>query len=316
LQTANLTSLEKILDEKYKDEWEKDIAGVYLASSLKLMKQDEKASVMASKYKLRKEAQYFSPFYSIDLNNLHYIYLTAKHFPKIFKNIEKEALDIVLDIINNNRYNSLSASLAIMGLANFSDNIDANNVVFDLKNGKVDLEQNIVKNPFVTLIVPNKNVTEVSFKNDKPLYYSFVQKGFSSETQQKAFSKNIEATKKLTDLSGKEVTTASQGDELLITIKIQNLSKNFIENLAVVDLLPTGFEIKEVLSHNSLFSQNLREDRFLGYMYLPGNKMEEIVYKVRVTTKGNIIIPAVFGQDMYNNENQAQSESFAFTIEN
>ena len=86
-----------------------------------------------------------------------------------------------------------------------------------------------------------------------------------------------------------------------------------MENVAIVDLLPTGFEIKEVLDSNNVFLKNIREDRFLGYLYL-SNDTIEINYRAKLTTKGKLIVPPAFTQDLYNNQNQAQSNGSEFIV--
>ena len=314
LPTANLVSLEKIINNDYKNIWENDTTAIYMAAAYKLMQDDKTANIIIKKFKFQKEKKHYSSFNSNDLKNVQYMYIAGLYFPELFNKIKNESAEILLNIIQENRYNTILSSYSIMALTNFANTIEANSVIFTVKdkNGK-EIKTDISDNPFTTLNIQNSGISEVSFKNSESLYFNFIQKGFQKNPSQKAFSKNIDISKRILNLNREEIKEANQGDEVIISLKIQNLTKEFIENVAVVDLLPTGFEIKEVLDSNNVFLKNIREDRFLAYLYL-SNDMIEINYRAKLTTKGKLIVPPAFAQDLYNNQNQAQSNGSEFIV--
>lgn len=313
LPTANLVSLEKLMESDYKDVYENDITSVYMASIYKLMQDDAKANSLIKKFKLQNDNKYYNSFDSNDIRTAQYIYLTGLYFPNTFSKIKNDGAKYLLDIIQNNRYNSLLSSYSILALSSFTNDIKDNSINFVVKDktGK-ELEINYIDSHFTMIAIPN-NVGEVSFKSNENLYYNFIQKGFLKDLQ-KAYYKNIDISKNITDLDGNKIDSAKQGDEILVNIRIQNLTKNFMENLAVVDLLPSGFEIKEVIDNGNLFQKDVREDRLIGYLNLSSN-MVTITYRVKLTTKGKVIVPATYIQDLYNTQNQALSDESKFVVE-
>ena len=309
-----LTNLENDINSRFKEEFENSAGIAYMASTYKIMQNDKKANELIKKFKFSNNKNFYNSYDSDDLRNVQYIYLTGLYFPDIFNRIKNEAANILLNIVEGRRYNTLLSSYSIMALGNFADSIEANGVVFAMKDrNNKDIAPKILNNPFTSINAPNNSISEIGFKNKEPLYYSFIQQGFQKNPNRNGFSKNIQVTKRILNKDDKEIGEAKQGDEFIVSLRIQNLTNKFMENVAIVDLLPSGFEIKEVISSGSLFLVNLREDRFLGYTNL-GNNMVEISYAVKATTKGKLVVPPAYVEDLYNTENQAQSKIGEFIV--
>jgi len=310
----SLINLENDANSVFKEDFENSAGIVYMASTYKILQNDKKANELIKKFKLSNGKKFYNSYDSDDLRNVQYIYLTGLYFPDIFSRIKNQSADVLLDIVKGKRYNTLLSSYSIMALSNFADSLSTNTVVFNIKdkNGKKTIP--IIKNnPFTSIDVLNNVVSEVEFRDDQPLYYSFIQQGFQKNPDKNGFSRNIQVAKILLGKDNKEIKEAKQGDEFIISLRIQNLTDNFMENVAVVDLLPSGFEIQEIILSDNLFLVNLREDRFLGYINL-GKDMVEINYIVKATTKGKFVVPPTYVEDLYNMDNQAQSKIGEFVV--
>jgi uncharacterized repeat protein (TIGR01451 family) len=102
------------------------------------------------------------------------------------------------------------------------------------------------------------------------------------------------------------------GDVLFVEVELRNASGNSIQNIALVDRLPAGFEIEnprlgrgvklEWAEAEDLWAvdfQNMRDDRIEAFGHLAPNTAKKIVYSVRAVTSGKFSIPPVDAEAMY-----------------
>ena len=76
-----------------------------------------------------------------------------------------------------------------------------------------------------------------------PAWYVVTQAGYDLNAPQKALSRGIEIVREYTDEQGKAVTQVTLGQKINVHLKVRANSKEGQSNLAIVDLLPGGFEV-------------------------------------------------------------------------
>jgi hypothetical protein len=102
------------------------------------------------------------------------------------------------------------------------------------------------------------------------------------------------------------------GDVLFVEVELRNASGVGIQNIALVDRLPAGFEIEnprlgrglrpDWVKYDELWGvdfQNMRDDRVEAFGYMPPNTSRKIIYTVRAVTTGTFTIPPVEAEAMY-----------------
>jgi hypothetical protein len=102
------------------------------------------------------------------------------------------------------------------------------------------------------------------------------------------------------------------GDVLFVELELRNSSGAAINNIALVDRLPAGFEIENArlgrglkvdwVKDDELWQvdfQNMRDDRVEAFGHLPATTTKKIVYTVRAVTSGKFTIPPVEAEAMY-----------------
>jgi alpha-2-macroglobulin len=138
-----------------------------------------------------------------------------------------------------------------------------------------------------------------------------------------AVASGLTLTKAAWTLSGSpaDLHALHQNDRVIIELT-GHLPNNFARQVGVIDLLPAGFEIEQVLKGEDGKPYNLngtltdlsmadkRDDRFvaaftLGARYESGNKAGEVqpgfraAYVVRAVGVGSFVYPAAMAEDMY-----------------
>jgi alpha-2-macroglobulin len=102
------------------------------------------------------------------------------------------------------------------------------------------------------------------------------------------------------------------GDLVFVDLQLTNTSGAAIQNIALVDRLPAGFEVEnprlgrstkaEWMKEDELWTtdfMNLRDDRLEAFGALPARTTRRVLYTVRVVTSGKFTIPPVEAEAMY-----------------
>jgi len=107
-------------------------------------------------------------------------------------------------------------------------------------------------------------------------------------------------------------STHGLGDLVYIELRLTNTTSNVMENLALVDRIPAGWEIEnprlgrgslpDFVSSSDLWVpeyMDIRDDRFQVFGKLAPRQSVRVVYAVRAVTAGSFQIPPVFAEAMY-----------------
>ncbi|MBX9899336.1 MAG: hypothetical protein K2Y28_01005, partial [Burkholderiaceae bacterium] len=134
------------------------------------------------------------------------------------------------------------------------------------------------------------------------------------------------------DAKGTVITEAALGDEVTVRVRVRATDRNYLPQVALVDILPGGLE--PVLTSPSdsdspdtpLWRQRLggkstwaidyadiREDRVIFYGNVTGG-LTEVTYKARATNVGSFVIPAAYGEAMYEHRIFARAASGTFKV--
>jgi uncharacterized protein YfaS (alpha-2-macroglobulin family) len=158
-----------------------------------------------------------------------------------------------------------------------------------------------------------------------PAWYVIDQAGFDRDVPVNPIRNGLEIIREYTDDKGKPLATIKVGQEIDVHVKIRAVSGKGIGDIAIVDLLPGGFEavmqqaadsgdgettmIPGLRLATSSFTPDytdVREDRVVIYgIAMP--EVQEYIYRIRATAAGKFIVPPAYGESMYDRRIQARS---------
>jgi alpha-2-macroglobulin len=154
----------------------------------------------------------------------------------------------------------------------------------------------------------------------------------------------MEVLREYTDNQGAAIKQVKMGQEIDVHLKYRGLDKRFFGSIALVDLLPGGFELVvpqqaaatpynsgteeqsddeprdqpasvgwQCLfciggSHAYLQYADMREDRVVFYASI-SQDVQEIVYRIKATNTGVFTTPPAYGEAMYDRSKLARSTS-------
>jgi uncharacterized protein YfaS (alpha-2-macroglobulin family) len=321
--TNYLIDLEENLNNNYRKIWKTDILASYMAATYQLLQKDQEAERLIDGYELNSEKH-------SELDDLHsrlaidaqHIYLLSKHFEKRARELDGNKIHQLTDKIFKGEYNTISSAYSILALGAYSKMALSNdfdeNIEFKLTSseGQTTL-LNAALQPFLKATY-DVGTTEVELTGEKPLYYLNVQSGFDAGLPSKSISQGIEIYRDFVDAQGKTITRFEQGKDISVRLKVRALDGRSLANIAVVDLLPAGFEIiRSSVSRKAYNWQadyvDIREDRIIYYGSFD-SKVRELSYRVKLTAAGDFVIPPSYAESMYDRSIRAISESGKFIV--
>lgn len=123
-------------------------------------------------------------------------------------------------------------------------------------------------------------------------------------------------------------TSHDLGDTVLVEVKITNTAGTRVQNIALVDRIPAGWEIENPRLGQSMLPDsvdadllweadhmNVRDDRVEVFGHLEAGESRTVVYQVRAVTAGSFTIPEVSAEAMYDPGVWARQYGKTITIE-
>jgi len=312
ITTNYILNLRDYLEKKHADEWENDLTGVYLAGSLKLLHKDKDAEALIDKFKLdNKTERAYDDFCQPLGTNAQYISLLARQFPARLKKISANEFEQILKPIGDGQFNTLSAAYAVQALKVYSHAIAQNPPQLTIAEVHADKrETSLVNAAKLLLRAPfTKDATVVRFKSSPPIagpgaFYQVVEAGFDRSVPTKPLNEGLEVFRELLDKDDKPIAKTKLGEPIKVRVRVRSTKSEDFTNVAVIDLMPGGFEVvgsslqPGVSSINNVDYVDVREDRAI-FFTTASDSVLEINYQIKSTNRGEFIVPPVFAESMY-----------------
>lgn len=329
-----LIQLEEILEateQGQKSTWKNQLVAAYMASSYTLLKRERDALTLVRQYKFKSARNRINRYDSALYRDAMALYLLAKHFPQELNNDDTTRIEAIIEPILTGNINTLSSSRALLALKAYAQTINYEEASFNVESSNTELSSDATKNWLkIDLQLVEENSTHLratlarlnralKITSDSTTYYQMIQSGFDLLAPTKAKSNGLDISKSLLTTKGDPLkSTPKQGDDVIIKLTLRSSTKQHHDDIAIVDLLPGGFEI-DVPSvrnrqHWSAEHIDIREDRLVFYGAV-GSEPIVITYNARVTTAGEFIVPAAYANAMYDTDTYGHSSSSSILVE-
>ncbi|MDR3346824.1 MAG: alpha-2-macroglobulin family protein, partial [Campylobacteraceae bacterium] len=350
ITTNTLSSVQKALQLHSEKTWQNDISALYIAATYKMLKMDKEADLLLSKAWKELGRAYDNAWWSRDyydplVINSAAIYLISKHFPQKLKSIPPQALENIVLMIRSGRFTTTSSAMSVLAIDSYSAQLEEfsknskDNKSLSIEAISADNLTRVISthNGLITSANFTKKDVGITFKNPLklPAWYSVVQEGYDENVSAQAIKKGLEVYREFKDESGNQISTLKLGDKVNVTIRVRSNSNEGVGNVAIIDLLPGGFEVvqqplkqqdyaddeyeDEYDDDDSFISpiafgattldvdySDIREDRVIIYARV-GKDIGEFTYQIKPTNVGTYRIPPVFAEAMYDREIQGVS---------
>ncbi|MDR3554013.1 MAG: hypothetical protein P4L55_04605 [Syntrophobacteraceae bacterium] len=172
-----------------------------------------------------------------------------------------------------------------------------------------------------------------------------MQSGFDVKPPAEPIRKGLEVEREYTDTKGKPIGKVKLGSEIEVHLKLRATERGHLGNVALVDLLPGGFEVVLSPPHSAQSESSgeseeeskeqspkwsapfgtekstwrpdyadAREDRVVLYGEA-GSSAREFVYRIRAVNAGTYSVAPAYGESMYDRSVQASSMGGKIEVE-
>ncbi|WP_162144239.1 alpha-2-macroglobulin family protein [Methylocaldum szegediense] len=249
-----------------------------------------------------------------------YLYLVNKHAPESLDSQDPQfgryLVDLSQDLVKQ-RVSSFRGSWALLGLGSlWSRFAQADGKALQVSAGRppapLALQGSTVKR---AVLEPTTRPLEIKGDASWNLYYQLTERGYDKTPPAKPISQGVTINRQLLDAKGEKIRELSLQDKLHIRLALH--PDRPMKNLAVVMLIPGGFEID--LSEDGLASRkslpiekkplwepdyiDVQEDRVVFFGALDGGE-KYFEFRLKPLNIGTYAVPPVFAEGMYDTEIQ------------
>ncbi len=250
---GDLPRLHKALDQRYKKSWHKDMTAIYMAAAYRLVKMKKEAKALISESRMGdpQKANY-NHYYDQLIRDAQYLYIVTKHFPELLTEIKPEDLKALVNMLEGGKYNTTSSAYLLLAISEYSAymmkqfseglmNFKVEEYVS--KDSKKELKRESGSNAAgLYTFSPEAKKLKLSAKGKFPIFYQMVLSGFDRNVPNKAVKQKIEAIKEYQNSSGSIIEKTTMGSNLKVVLRIRALDNEIFNNVALVDLVPGGFD--------------------------------------------------------------------------
>jgi uncharacterized protein YfaS (alpha-2-macroglobulin family) len=345
VMSAEAAALRKRLAVRYAKEWKQDLAALWLGAAFQLMRQEGDALGIVEPLRFGIPDANDDPYDDAMTRDAFLLYGLARHFPQRLTKLPPQVLQNLVERITANAYHSLSAGTTLLALATYAGATQADSAP-QLGIAEVLRDKSVKPLPLPAQLMPTVDISaqaaavRFSSGSDLNAFTLLEESGFDRATPKEAISRGFEILREYTDDSGKATGPVTLGGTIDVHLKFRALQDRAVTNVALVDLLPGGFELVippqdaadtfhqaapggEEESGRSAYSgwscgfcagktprllsyADPREDRVVFYVTATRD-VQEIVYRIKATNVGQYVVPPAYGESMYDRSFVARS---------
>lgn len=319
ITTNYLTNLQVALDQHSNWPWQKDITSAYIATTYALLKNANEANRMIDYFKPDYTPEHTSnDFYNQNIANAQYLFLLSKHFPDKWQKIDNKLVMSVVNALNSETINTILSAYTSLALSAYGQyNLEANNGVISIQEILSDGKQIELtsKNMYQKAEI-SEQASKITFYNPsgQGYFYQLTQTGFDKVLPKHTTHDGIEVYREYRNMNDNMINTTHLGDEIIVAIRIRALDDQYHNNVAIVDLLPGGFEVvRDSVQLKNIDYADIREDRVIFFTSVSPDSFE-ISYRIKATNKGKFTVPPAFAMSMYNPAVQSLGTAANITV--
>lgn len=320
ITTQALSQLVEQMEERFPS-WREDVTSSLVAACCAIMRMNEDAVGFIAMYG-RPGAEFRGGVLDALAVQALRVSVVARHFPVLLENMRAGLSEELVDATGGG-YVSLSAALAVRALLDLDK---AEPVPQGVSLRCTAMQPGFGEASFVskelygmlTLSAPGCAAYELSVpEGGDALYFEVSDQGFDRKVPDTALSEGMEVTKKYLDGEGNAVTRVRQGDVVTVSVTARAYGGT-LDNVAIVDLLPGGFEMELAAPVGTGGTggtrADRREDRMIFFTSL-GTEPSTFTYVVRAVNRGEYALPAVQAEAMYNRSIHAHAAGGSIVVE-
>ncbi|MCQ2609515.1 MAG: hypothetical protein MJ151_01815, partial [Lachnospiraceae bacterium] len=309
-----------------------DTTKMYLAAAYKLVGENKTAFDIASKINTTSIKRMFDDLYKRDRYYYNYSYGSMLReiavyldcYYAIYEKRDEEAFNEIVSALRTKKwYSTQTVAYSLLALSNVVPN--------DIKDAiKVDVDIDGVKNTYtagpeikrVNIDEKAKEIKVIS-GTDGMAYINYYWEGVPINSDMSDYQEGFSIERQFYDDNGRamDASDTKSGDTFWLEVIVKPTSRNVdnIENIALSQILPSGWEIENLrvtdtkapvwvekkTKNTNVTYTDIRDDRVMWFFDYHGEKEYRFFVKLNAVTKGEYDFPGTTLEAMYDNNYRA-----------
>jgi uncharacterized protein YfaS (alpha-2-macroglobulin family) len=327
-----LLNLRDTLDARLKGQWESRTLAAWLAASYQMLKKDAEAGKLLDaclKARAGKPAaaDLWSYYRTPMMEDISLFYVQCRHFPERAGRFGIEDLEPVMKPLRDQGFNTLACSYLTLALKAYSDLAKSTGLEVSIAalGAGADAKplagpgSGIVRAAFPEGTSALRFLRKQQGGGDLGAFFQITEQGYDVTPPTAAARSGLEIHRSLAPVA--KDRPLRPGDPVEVLLRLRNVSGRNLDTLAVVDLMPAGFEVLggdlksgAGTTAGADFTE-LREDRTLFFLGLAANGEWTVKYRIKAVCPGSFTIPAALAEDMYDRGIHATCEPGTIRVE-
>lgn len=311
--------------ENYFNKSLNDSSKMYLAAAYKLSGEERTAFDVSLNINVSSVIKMFDELYARDKYYYSYNYGSKLREIAVYLDCyytihgrkDQEAFDeLVRALRARDWYSTQTTSYSLIALANVVGDSASNNIkgVIDVDGVKTEYNTN---NQYRFHIDETAKNIKVIPDNNGMTYVNYYWEGVPFDTTVEDYSEGFSLQRNYYDDNGKkkDISNVKSGDTFWLEVVVKPTQRNTeqIENIALTQILPTGWEIENLRLTNSKYPTwieekakntnpsytDIRDDRIMWFFNHTYNKEYSFFVKINAVTKGEYEFPGTTLEAMY-----------------
>ncbi len=173
-----------------------------------------------------------------------------------------------------------------------------------------------------------KGLVDITNSGEGSLYHYWESEGISADGSYRQEDSFLKVRKAFFNRYGTPFSSLNfkQNELIVVRLSIQAEKNQSVENVAITDMLPAGFEIENpritdvpgtdwITNASTPDYSDIRDDRITLFTHVRGSKAQHYYYVVRAVSKGTFEMGPVGADAMYNGEYHSYHGAGKVTIE-
>ena len=210
-------------------------------------------------------------YYGGVVHDAQLLYLLARHFPARLGRVPPAALQTLSASVSSGHVTSLSAAYTLLALDAYartapgSGTLGIAEVGQDAKPRPLTLPAGVI--PRVPVPEAARSLVFTRTGTTLPAYYAVSESGFDRSPPAAEISQGLEIVREIVDAKGNGRGRVTVGEEFFVRLRLRTTSRERLEQVALVDLLPGGTEAVLEVQPTADSSQAGRDPAFGGAVH-------------------------------------------------
>jgi len=224
----------------------------------------------------------------------------------------------VADYLSGDYVSTQTLAYGLIAMSKLAEKMGQGVISYDWELNGVKQKTGSTGKPYEEIVIKPQEKIDIKFTNNSKGQLFVRLTGYTKPFEDKtpAQNKGVNLYVTYTNENGQkiDITSLEQGEEFYANVVVQNISGQYLTDMALSQIFPSGWEIFNQRlfdagnnTGQSFIYQDIRDDRVLTYFNIGAGYSSSFKVKLQAAYCGRFYLPAVMSEAMYSPDLQSRT---------